>query len=86
MVNITITQVSANTRKNIIQIAYQKVSSSKQQQDTTVRDNSDPLVEKKFTWNGMLINRAREMKDENAWLQLLFISDLVSTMTANYNP
>lgn len=34
MINTTITQVSANMRKNIIQISYQKVSSIKQQPDS----------------------------------------------------
>lgn len=34
MVNATIPQVLANMRKNIIQIAYEKVSSTKQQQDS----------------------------------------------------
>lgn len=51
MANTTITQVSANMKKkNIIQIAYQKVSSIKQQQDSKGQQWSSSWKEIQLKW------------------------------------
>lgn len=50
MVNTTITQVSANREKNMIQIAYQKLSSTKQQQDSKGQQWSSGWKEIQLKW------------------------------------